>query len=137
MLSCVWRASIFTFSVIHSLLTRSVLLWLPTRYLDFLKVQCLDKSEKLVLGLFKFVVYEAVCEEYGVICALNLVNGGLNANLEFLLGLNSVTNSLAQFFERRRVNEKEVALESLSVDFLGSLHIHLNDWNFFCVLNSG
>ena len=117
--------------MIHSLLSRSVLLCvLPACYLDFLKVQCLDKGEELVLRLFEFVIDEAICEENGVIGALNLVYGRLDANLELLLCLNSVTNSLAQFFEGWRVNEKEVALEGLSVDFLGSLYIHLNDWNF-------
>lgn len=122
--------------MIHSLLTRRVDFLLPTRYFDFLKVQCLDKGEELVLGLLEFVVDEAICEEHRVIGPLNLVNGRLDAHLELLLSLNSVTNSLAQFFERWRVNEKEIALEGLSVDFLGALHVYLNDWNFGCVLDS-
>ena len=129
-------ASIFTFSVIHSLLTRRVDFLLPARNFNFLKVQCLDQGEELVFGLLEFVVDEAICEEHRVVGALNLVNGRLNAHLELLLSLNSVTNSLAQFFERWRVNKKEVALEGLSVDFLGPLHVHLNDWNFGCVLDS-
>ena len=50
-----------------------------------------------------------------------------DANFELLLSLNSVSDTAAELLETRWVNEQEVALKSLSVDFDGTLDIDLDN----------
>lgn len=117
--------------MIWSLLRTGVdLFLLPACNFDLLKVERLDQREELIFRVLQFVVDQPIGEEDGIVGAFDLVDRRLNPHLELLLRLNSITNALPQLFKRWRVNEKEVTFEGLSVDFLGSLHVHFNDWNF-------
>ena len=110
--------------------------FLATDRLNLLKVQGLDESEELVFRLFQFVIYKSVGEENRVVCQLNLFDCLLDSHFEFLLSLDSVSNSLSQLLERWWIDEEEIALKSLLVDLNGSLNIDFDDWNLSIGLDS-
>ena len=96
---------------------------------NFLEIKCLDKGEELILSIINRIVNEFVREKNRVVCHLNLLDGLADSDFEFLLCLNSVTDTSAQFFEAGWVNEQEVALKSLSVDLDCTLDVDLKDGN--------
>ena len=51
----------------------------------------------------------------------------LNSLFEFLLGLNSISNSLSELLEGWWVNEEEVTLETRLVDVDGASGVNFND----------
>ena len=59
-----------------------------------------------------------------------------DADFELLLRLNSVTDAASEFLETRWVNEQEVTLESLSVDFDCAFDIDLDDRNLSVLLDA-
>ena len=96
---------------------------------NFLEVQCLDKSEELVFSILNGIVDETVGEKHRVVRHLDLSNSLANTNFEFLLGLNSVSDTATQFLKARWVDEQEVALKCLFVDLDCALNIDLDDGN--------
>ena len=59
-----------------------------------------------------------------------------DADFELLLRLNSVTDAASEFLETRWVNEQEVTLESLSVDFDCAFDVDLDDRNLSVLLDA-
>ena len=59
-----------------------------------------------------------------------------DADFKLLLSLDSVTDTASKFFEARWVNEQEVSLKSLSVDFYGAFGINLDDGDLSTLLDA-
>mmetsp|Transcript_13155 Transcript_13155/g.20455 ORF Transcript_13155/g.20455 Transcript_13155/m.20455 type:complete len:221 (+) Transcript_13155:92-754(+) len=95
--------------------------------LNLLEVEGLDQGEELIHCLLQAVVNQSISEEHRVVCQLNLSDGELNSLFEFLFSFNSVTDSLSQLLEGRRVDEQEVTLQARLVDVNGSRRIHFDD----------
>lgn len=104
--------------------------------LNFLEVEGPHQSDKLVFGIFQLVVDQFVREEDGLVCELHLVDCRSDPNLELLLRLNSVSNSLAQLFERWWIDEEEVAFKCFLVNLQSTLHIDLKNGNLILALNA-
>ena len=81
----------------------------------------------MVLCIIDGVVHQTIGEEHRVVGHLELADGLANTDFEFLLSLDSVTNAATELLETRRVDEKEVALKCLSVDFNSTFHIDFDD----------
>ena len=96
---------------------------------NFLEIKCFDKGEELILSIINRIVNEFVREKNRVVCHFNLMDGLADSDFEFLLCLNSVTDTSAQFFEAGWVNEQEVAFKSLPVDLDCTLDVDLKDGN--------
>jgi len=120
----------------HSILLSTAIDLVSPNNLDFLEIKSLDQCEELVLGLLKLVVHKTVGEQDGVVGQLNLCDGFLHSNFEFLFSLDSVSDTLSQLFNRRWVDEQEVSFQCLLVHLHSTLYINLNDWNLVVSLNS-
>jgi len=94
---------------------------------NFLEVERSDQRVELLNGLLQIVVDEAIREEHGVVRRLDLRDRQLDSLLEFLLGLDAVSDSLAQVLKARRIHKQKVALYSVLVDLKRALHVDFND----------
>ena len=96
---------------------------------DFLEIKCLDECDELVLRVFNRIVDESVCEKNRVVGHLDLSNCFSDTDLELLLCLNSVTDATSKLIEAWRIDEQEVALKSLSINFFSTFDIYFDDRN--------
>ena len=78
---------------------------------------------------------EAVSEHNGVVGFFDFLDGFLNSNFELLLGLNTGSESASEFFEGRRVDEKEVTLNRLGVKLESGVDIAYNNRDKVLLLN--
>ena len=104
--------------------------------LDFLEVQSLDQCLELRNRLVEAVVNEAVSKEDGVVGQLDLFDRVSDAHFESCFILDAVPNAFPQLFKGRRVNKTIVAFLALFVERDGALYIHLDNWDFACLLDA-
>ena len=78
---------------------------------------------------------QAVSEDNGVVSLFNFFDSLLNSYFELLFSLDTGSESASEFFERWRVDEKEISFNGLSVELEGGVDITNNNWNKTLLFN--
>ena len=103
---------------------------------NFLEVKSFDQCDELVLSILDCIVNQTIGEEDWIVGKFNLADSFADADFEFLLSFNSVSDSVTQLLKARWVDKEEVSFDSLSIDLNSAFHVYFNDWNLSIWLDS-